>query len=819
MTYRLTDTFTESELQQISQLLLNRQYHLILGAGASVSSYDSHRRNLPTSSTLTAELAKFAKLPKDTTAGITTVYQMAKKFNHEETRKWLVSRFVQTRPAAHYDNILELPWNTIWTLNIDDCIERAAIASKTEIQSYAFDDLYRERETDKTNLVVHLHGKASHKNASKVIFSLDEYKASIKTPSSWIKIFEDQIPNKPTIIIGATLTSEADIAPVLQQRYPDSNTLSIIVNKTIDDEQKLIYESMGLRPVEADVADFLEELQRRFDQDNPAWSIDPQDRDQIAEEFHQQWQRLSSRTQAPPDAKHDIYIGHTPAWADALAGFISKRQIENDIEKYITDSAQEIRVATIFGPPFSGKTATTLSIARACESNGYECWLARHEVAPSPEAVIHRYRSHPKTILFIDDGEDFSRDISSLIDQLGNAALAVRIVLSERTSRSQHVLREIPGRYRKQFSISDDLRRQEIEALLETLRQNRRLGKLTRMTSNERRTYFDRYDHRIFSAMADIEAGSEFSVRAEREILGISERPGRTILRVCAIVNSLSLPLPIEIAARSTNLAPYEVRNAIDHELSDLVAATPEGGIELRQRRVADSILNVEKEKLADCASEILRSLAPYVSRYTIAGSPVHTRLAVRLMQFRTLLTFIPENVSMLAKVYEDSAQGYAWNARFWEQRALFASHFKLHEKATSWAEEAVHRLDDVNTRTTAGKVYGERAIGLLSEGHGWPYEYLDSTLGHLEQAMEVSNRDANPDYPLVTFFALCTRLFEAARINGSFVPTSFAPVFETWQLRFLAFSHSKTVSPALGQAYESACHAWDVQASNENRG
>jgi hypothetical protein len=104
---------------------------------------------------------------------------------------------------------------------------------------------------------------------------------------------------------------------------------------------------------------------------------------------------------------------------------------------------------------------------------------------------------------------------------------------------------------------------------------------------------------------------------------------------------------------------------------------------------------------------------------------------------------------------YERLEDEYAWNARFWEQRALLASGAGKHEKAQSWATTAVSKLRDSYSLNTVGVVLMRRALAEASDAQ-WPMasfveaeQYLRESRGKRATGL---GRD-RAEYPYVTFF------------------------------------------------------------------
>jgi len=110
----------------------NGQLILFLGAGASFGCLTQQRAAIPMSGDLAQQLAFAANLPY---AGepLDAVYQAARGVLGKRLDDLLEKNFKHVIPSAEYDAIARYVWRRIYTLNIDDGLDRALgkIALKT----------------------------------------------------------------------------------------------------------------------------------------------------------------------------------------------------------------------------------------------------------------------------------------------------------------------------------------------------------------------------------------------------------------------------------------------------------------------------------------------------------------------------------------------------------------------------------------------------------------------------------------------------------------------------------------------------------------
>ena len=105
------------------------RYQVLLGAGASASSKDRRGASLPVGNALRDDIIAEFLLPSDDAPSLKRVYQLAKTKTSRsggDIGSYIEQRFSNTEPAEWYDKFLELQWAGLWSLNVDDCVERAA---------------------------------------------------------------------------------------------------------------------------------------------------------------------------------------------------------------------------------------------------------------------------------------------------------------------------------------------------------------------------------------------------------------------------------------------------------------------------------------------------------------------------------------------------------------------------------------------------------------------------------------------------------------------------------------------------------------------
>jgi len=780
--------------------MARRQYHVLLGAGASIGGLSSDGRPLPSGDGLADELQTLFNVPEGGVSNLRRLYASAKKRTASDGSTlpdFMGNRFTNTTPPPWLELFVQVGWQQVWTLNVDDCLARAyfqhASVAQQRLVSVSWTDRHRTaRESESELLAVHLHGKAGRAHRDdELVFDIGSYIQATTAQHRWHRLFGDAYRAQPFLIIGASLDAEIDLQAVLDQGQVRTPHPSIIVLKDIDDLQKEEYEAYGLIAVRATAGDFFEAvidlLPKYLAELTSQESIDIAEVPAEAMRFLHQWTELSLTDVPRKDRRHDVFKGHEPLWSDALRGHLSPREVIKALlplaDSGVTDPARLLHVAS--GPSFSGKTAVLFTASREFAERGYQVFLFDSPTAPDVGALYWWIQRYPKTILVFDNAADFAKDIAAIYARSGSGPVVPRILAVEREHRLNHIDNVLVLTPRVDHSVASRLTNTEINNLLVTLRENNRLGDLTGKGDREQFDYFRKtHGRELFSSMANLERGREFQTRVLDEYDSIESAVALRLLGVAALTAHLGYGVPYEVIQACTGISSRELNAALEAELGDLMSASS-GSVHLRHRYMGQVLIEQRlsvPEKL-DIAVRLGVSLAPHISIATLSASTVQYRIARALMGHDLLAGILDRDADAVLDWYEKVQSEYDWNARFWEQRALAAADANLFEPAFSWAREAVERHRDSLTLNTVGAVLMRRAVFEARRG-SWPTETFELAETALREARTL--KDGN-EYPYNTFFTYTLRLVQRVVDLDARTRSFLTTVWSEWYVSILA--------------------------------
>lgn len=819
----LVATLGQADVDGLMRGLVRRRYHALLGAGASIGGTSADDSPLPGGVGLASELQTKFDIPDGGGTNLRRLYAASKARKTSEglsIAEYLVKRFTNTKPPDWLRQLVAVPWAQLWTLNIDDCVERAYFTHKAEARQQLYSVSWTDRHRTPRNdvdelLLIHLHGKASRAHRDpELVFDMSGYLNAAASQHRWHRIFGDTYPVEPFLVIGASLDEEVDLQAVLDQGHTGaSDHPSLIVLKDITPLQAEEYRSYGLVPVEATAGDFFAAvgslLPHYLLELTAEEALKAADTVPEVMSFLSQWQRLTLDAVPPArDRRHDFYAGHEPFWRDVIEDLPSQRDKSDSVASQLTAEVPigQNAIIVLHGEAFTGKSTFTLTVAKALLERGFMPFMHTGERAPDLRAVIYWCQRNPRTVLLLDDAADFARDVEAMAGRASEAAVTLRVLAADRTNRARHVQDVLLGTPHETVTLSRSLSNGEIRRLVGKLDDKRRLGQLTGTSRDAQVKYFYEHSRELFSGMAALERGRGFVARIRDEYEAVTSSDARLLLGAVAIVSSLGYGLPLTITKHAVGLTGREVEALVSEgELADLLYVR-RASVSPRHRIYGEIVMEhcLEVEERFSRARDLALALAPHVSPAAITASTVHYRIARSLMTVDTLLRLLNRDKDAVLDWYEALQDAYDWNARYWEQRALAALEVGSYEPAYSWALEAVVRRRDSFTLNTVGTILMRRAVSEATAST-WPTESVERALDALTEARDLEA--AESEYPFITLFTYLVRLVQTVTERDDALDQQLRDVWNGWYIRMLGLDAA--TQARLGGVVREAQRAW----------
>lgn len=395
--------------QEIAQHIKDRRLIPVLGSGFSVgcksksgsvpSGRDMLQYMIETiESYLGSKSTTKQELEKKTFAQISTYYH--KLTPSEMRRKYIRDNFtgvILDTPQRDFVNTIE--WLYIYTLNMDDAIERNSsynqvVLSNKEVDIAALDD-YR--------CTIKLHGDANnyllYKDDNSQIFDFKQYAQSITNNSSLLKKLKDDFTYNNLVFIGCSLDSEFDLATIDTYEATNSSARTskyyCAVNEP-DEFKKIELEEYGITHVV--LFDSYAGIYTEFLNANA-----------ISKEIDVAGIEYNCNVPVAASVKEPIaYLLHGKNPFN-----IKKRLIQfppffinRDIELVISEHLDKCPIHILYGPRVSGKTYVLLSFVRNIQNRKVYFFDSRERISASAFEVLIKQTNS----LFLFDTHSLSKD-------------------------------------------------------------------------------------------------------------------------------------------------------------------------------------------------------------------------------------------------------------------------------------------------------------------------------------------------------------------------------------------------------------------------
>jgi hypothetical protein len=785
--------------------VVRSEYSLLLGAGASLDSHRSSGEHVPGVRRLVRELVELFSIPTDpATLSLARAYEASqgrKTQQGQTVYEYLHSEFTDTAPADWYENLCNLRWNTIWTLNIDDVVEaaysRCALTREQTAVSLSWCDRFKRPRAARNEVqVVHLHGAANRLNEAaddQLIFAILEYLRAAEHRHAWHHVFSDDFQGEPFIVVGASLAEEFDLAEILRRTNNSAEMLgrpSLIVLPDFDALQTEEFIQWGLTPVRASAAEFFSVLAvdvRHYQAEFAA--LTPGHKNQIPNEavrFLTQFQSLRAPASERRPSRHDLYAGHEPEWSDITddrdARFGIGRLIQSNVEKHLDEAVPGVRLIAVTGAPFVGKSVVLLRVARELLRRDVDVYMFSADDRLDIDAAVWWIKNAGRCVLVFDGLADHSPDLARLAHECEAAEAPCVVLGAERISRRSILYSNLPIEVMSDDDIFEmgSLSDSDIKALVGKLATRRRLGLISRHSRADQEEYFRSTAGRsLAEGMAALESGRGFVDRLRAQYENIESPSSRKAYTMACIAYAFGYGVPAAILAASSGMTTSELIGQCrpDGPLGEVLRVQGRN-IRPRHRRLASLVVEsvMTSTERYELTQRLARNLAPYITPETVTQRVLPYRIARELLNNRVISDWIPDDA--WDRWYEELGDVYDWNARYWEQRALSAARRRDFDKAESFAEHAVKLYRDSFTLTTLGSVLIRKASQWAQPLSHASYDYFDRAVAALEQAREREGGREEP--PFLAFFDGTLELVRRGKPREDDV--RFGLLVQTWE-------------------------------------
>lgn len=491
-------------LPEIKTAFLGGRLMLLLGAGASYGSLDADNNELPMGDALAEELAGLMKWSYNGEA-LGNVYSAVNAKDSAKLHSFLRRRFTNTKPSREINTLARFPWSRIFTLNIDDCMERAlrrANSQRVDIFGRA-SPLEEQDPIFNTVQVIKLNGSADRPEDG-FIFSPQEYGAGSSRLPVWYRELGQNYSNYVFVFVGSKLNE-----PLFQHALAEMRSTNqrhplqgYVITPSSTEIERHHLTALNLVHVPATLRNFTDWLEAEIPAGVTGWDLATARRPElrnISRALNETQKRalnsvtLVSESGLPRLASasvngaiREFYKGYKPTWRDVVDGVPAELNTIKEFTHHIQERGDEHRCFGLIGPAGSGKTTTLMKAAINLSKNSdFPVYFLREAVTDIKEVMIALEQVNSgRFYVFIDKIESMAADLA---DHMGHhKARNARIVFSERQTIWNRRIKVLLNQYMSDPILLDKISRDDAKKILIKLESFGPWTRLQPLSQNDR---------------------------------------------------------------------------------------------------------------------------------------------------------------------------------------------------------------------------------------------------------------------------------------------------------------------------------------------
>lgn len=694
--------FDGNDEKYLTRLLGRNQVVLFLGAGFSMDAINKTGENFPSGKNLCIKLWNFLKIEEDYDE--TPLPVLYDAFLNEGIKRGLKTDFLESNLLSgeipdFYDNMVIPYWYKIYTVNIDDIVQKVYLRNSKTLRELIFpkdEFMERDQSLEETH-IIHLHGKLPC-NPEDVVFSSKQYaRATLKDQPLYSQFVYDYATH-PTVFIGTEL-NEPVFERYIESReglegFGEHRPKSFIVTPHLSPlKARVLKNQYNIHHIKATGEDFFnwissisktlpskkEILQRTFP--NLLNILEYAEISNISKKSIYSFSESFKRVPQKHTIKNDrsaYLLGANPSWNDIFNKLDIPRTVSEGIYENIFNLATtrhenpKQKIISLLGTAGSGKSTILKRIGLRLSQNGITVFISDSDHLPKPSEIIDVLMSiKVRSVLMFDNATNVLPLLPKLISSLGQIEIPPIIVISLRSNQKDKLTYHVDPEISENSIYSiPDLDDMEINSLILKLDEKNLLGRLKGMSEKNRIKEFKwRAKKQILIAMKEATNGKSFNEIMQSEFSEIEPKKAK-ILCLCIALNT-----ELGFSNSQQDFVGFSEAQHSEtlHYLNNVLAGTimwvgNTGKFMLRHRILADYMIKhcSSMDMLRIAYIRVLAVLAP-----ELVGSQARTKkfnLYKSLINHKILFRRFQNNIEYAREVYESITPYFDQDAHFWLQ-------------------------------------------------------------------------------------------------------------------------------------------------------
>lgn len=641
--------------------LRNGEFILFCGAGISCDLVNNKGTQLPKGDELQRKIWNVA-FPEDAFENDTTlqtIYHAAQK-RHKTKLAELLKETFDVRSSSirdHHKGLLFGPWRRVYSLNIDNCVQRIHRHNGRTSNSISAFDSRAYEISDRLNFI-HLHGTYAG-IPDDIIFSFQHYNEIAAMENIYHKKFAIDYSVSPVIFIGTAIDEPHLWASIQRRNAAIKGSLkpkSYIVSPKLSKSRAETLADYNLVHIQATAeefygyiksnahAEYLEGIQRTL-------ILTGDDMPELS---------MISMTSG---SKSYYLEGAEPTFADVKQNLA----IEREFVRNLNQNTLSIPAVGIIGTAGSGKTTSLMQHALYIKANLPDkvYWLpVEMETSTLPYSKISSLSTG--SFLFVDDINRFKQDA---IDWLANECISkgIKLRYACRSNSADRISSLISNYSNPSEQAVPDLCESDIDDLLQLLSRTKNLGKLKNMQIEMQKTVLrEKCDRKLLVAMIEATSGIKFEEKIQSEFDDISDDAQKRIYAMCCIVMTVSGKAKKQHIIGATPLNPLECFHALERLIASNILAVSGDKIYPRHKLIGEIVFDYLTR--SGHTKTLILELISYLGSTTIQHFQSEEMRIISKFYGHTFLMRMFD-LSIIREIYSDIETLLSWDSHFWLHR------------------------------------------------------------------------------------------------------------------------------------------------------
>lgn len=701
----------------IKKAFENGRLVVFLGAGASFTSKTQNGSPIPLALEFSKIISEEIGLPYSDES-LSEVYQAANEILGTQRLIEILSTYLKnTRPSDEYKVLVNLPLTRIYTLNLDDCIERAfyftnSNNSKRTLEVFRNNDPLKETDQFFHRIdLIKLNGDINYPKDG-FIFSEQEYaQGSTKEPLWYSELARDF--NRNIILFIGSKLKEPLLWHQIEKYKARANIQSgmsyVLTPDTLSEIQKINLKSHNLQHIQGSLTDLITWFKETYPQGYTSKQIITSKRPELHGLIENSFEvslfekvmpvsisSLSLLDGKEEDGIREFYKGFKPSWTDIVLEVPANlNKVENFKDIILSDYKYNSLegLYLIKGSAGSGKSTALKQIALGLskETNIPVYYLdeSKHDFIALIQMLDEKNHGQPY-FLCLDRLGNFYRYLLEVFKTNSKA-----IFISAENSRI--LQKKLPDHFYQYISHQIDIseiEHSDVPLILEKIEKYGSWLRLSRMTLAERREeIYNKSRKQLLIGLLEATSGLGFYEIIKNDYSQITDDSERYLI-VLAGIATLQNTVSNEITL-SRALETLHLNNDIEKLCSNLIGIVhlnSKNEVNTRHRLYVENLFNqhIGLDIIESAIIAYISSFTVYPFPIVIHVNPSEAMVYKYLVNAKSLSKLLKNDKNRILNVYKKFEKKLEQEGLFLMQYGLALRMFDDHLKAYQMLGQAV---------------------------------------------------------------------------------------------------------------------------------